>query len=238
MNEVGSVTRRGFIGGAAASAVLAAAPNVFAQGSDKIRVGVIGCGGRGSGAAYNVLAADPNVEIVALGDLFPERVKELAGRLKAEHAARAKFTDDTTFSGWDAYKKVLASNCNYVILATPPGFRPYHFQAAVEAGKNIFMEKPVAVDPNGVRKVIAASAVAQQKGLAVVSGTQRRHQAGYVETIKRIHAGAIGEVLGGQVYWNQGGLWMNPRQPEWDDMTWQLKNWLYFTWLSGDHIVE
>ena len=238
MNEVGSVTRRGFIGGAAASAVLAAAPNVFAQGSDKIRVGVIGCGGRGSGAAYNVLAADPNVEIVALGDLFPERVKELAGRLKAEHAARAKFTDDTTFSGWDAYKKVLASNCNYVILATPPGFRPYHFQAAVEAGKNIFMEKPVAVDPNGVRKVIAASAVAQQKGLAVVAGTQRRHQAGYVETIKRIHGGAIGEVLGGQVYWNQGGLWMNPRQPEWDDMTWQLKNWLYFTWLSGDHIVE
>lgn len=238
MNESITVTRRGLIGGAAASALLAAAPAVFAQGSDKIRVGIIGCGGRGSGAAYNVLDADPNVEIVALGDLFPERAKELATRLKTEKTSRAKFTDANVFSGWDAYQKVLASNCNYVILATPPGFRPLHFQAAVDAGKNIFTEKPVAVDPNGIRKVIAASAVAKQKGLAVVAGTQRRHDGGYIETIKRIHDGAIGDVLGGQVYWNQGGLWMNPRQPEWDDMTWQLKNWLYFTWLSGDHIVE
>ncbi|MFM7320843.1 MAG: Gfo/Idh/MocA family protein, partial [Armatimonadota bacterium] len=232
------LTRRAFVGAATASALLAGVAPVHAQGSGKLKVGVIGCGGRGSGATYNILDADPQVEIHAVGDLFPDRAQTLVDRLAKDKPGRCKATPETTFTGWDAYKKVLATGVDLVILATPPGFRPTHFEAAVEAGKHVFMEKPVAVDPSGIRRVIAASAKAAGKKLGVVAGTQRRHQAGYVETIKRIHDGAIGEVVAAQVYWNQGGLWMNPRQPGWSDMEWQLRNWLYFTWLSGDHIVE
>jgi predicted dehydrogenase len=125
-----------------------------------------------------------------------------------------------------------------VILATPPGFRPIHLKAAAEAGKHIFAEKPVATDPAGVRAVLEAAEVARKKGLGLVCGTQRRHDIGYVETIKRIHNGAIGDIVGGNFYWNQGSLWMKPRQPQWSDMEWQIRNWPYFTWLSGDHIVE
>jgi predicted dehydrogenase len=125
-----------------------------------------------------------------------------------------------------------------VILASPPGFRPTHVEAAVNAGKHVFMEKPVAVDGPGVRTILQCGEIADQKKLGIVTGTQRRHQAGYVETMKRIHDGAIGEILAAQCYWNTGGLWMHPRQPEWTDMEWQVRNWLYFTWLSGDHIVE
>ena len=239
-NGIGNeLTRRGFLGGATATALLAGGISpVHAQGSGKIRIGVVGCGGRGSGATYNCLDADPAVEVTAIGDVFPDRAKALYERLAKDKPGRTKLTADKVFSGWDAYKQVIASDVDLVILATPPGFRPGHYEAAVEAGKHVFMEKPVAVDPAGVRRVIAASAKAAQKKLAVVAGTQRRHQAGYVETIKRIEGGAIGEVIAAQIYWNQGGLWMNTRQSAWTDMEWQLKNWLYFTWLSGDHIVE
>jgi predicted dehydrogenase len=147
-------------------------------------------------------------------------------------------TDDSCFIGFDAYQKVLAADINMVILATPPGFRPTHLAAAVAAGKHIFAEKPVAVDSAGVRSVLATYDQARQKGLGIGVGTQRRHQADYNAIVKRIHDGAIGDVLSGQVFWNQGGLWNHERKPEWSDAEWQIRNWLYFTWLSGDHIVE
>jgi predicted dehydrogenase len=234
------MTRRDFLGTTAlTAAMLAGIPHTAgAFGQEKIKVGIIGCGGRGTGAGRDSLTADPAVEITALGDLFPERVTGCRDNLKGSFGERVKVNDEQMFSGFDAYKKVLATDVQIVLLATPPGFRPQHFQAAIEAGKHVFMEKPVAVDPHGVRKVIAAAELAAQKKLAVVAGTQRRHQAGYIETIARLRDGAIGDVVSAQCYWNQGGLWMNARQPSWSDMEWQIRNWLYFTWLSGDHITE
>lgn len=212
--------------------------------ADTIRVGVIGCGGRGTGAAIDCLRADDNVVLVAMGDLFPDRLarsRENLARRAAENpafAAQYLVTDDTSFHGFDAYRQVLATDVDLVILATPPGFRPTHLAAAVAAGKHIFTEKPVAVDPTGVRSVIASAELARTKGLAIVAGTQRRHDPAYRATIARLHDGQLGTVLSGQVYWNQGGLWHAARQPEWSDAEWQIRNWLYFTWLSGDHIVE
>jgi myo-inositol 2-dehydrogenase/D-chiro-inositol 1-dehydrogenase len=213
--------------------------------AEVIRVGVIGCGGRGSGAARDIMrAGGEGVRIVAMGDLFPDRLqraRDNLAKLASEDAMVAtqfKVTPESSFSGFDAYEKVLASGIDLVILATPPGFRPMHLAAAVAAGKHIFMEKPVAVDPAGVRSVIASAAAAKARNLAIVAGTQRRHDPAYVEVMKRLHDGAIGHLTGGRVYWNQGGLWNAARQAEWSDSEWQIRNWLYFTWLSGDHIVE
>lgn len=205
--------------------------------ADRIRVGLIGCGGRGTGAARDAVHSSPNVEIVALADLFEERVKSSREALR-DLGDAMKVTDDRCFSGFHAYKGVLSCELEMVILATPPHFRPLHLQAAIDAGKHVFMEKPVAVDPVGVRSVINASDLAMRKGLAIVCGTQRRHDPAYLETMKRIHDGAIGQIVGGQCYWNQGSLWVVERTPEMSDMEWQCRNWLYFCWLSGDHIVE
>ena len=208
-----------------------AAPLAEARGSDTIRVGVIGCGSRGSGAANDCVKSSAGIKIVALADAFGDRL----GGLKNQFKVR----DNRCFVGLDAYKKVLAlDEVDLVILATPPGFRPVQFAGAIEAGKNVFMEKPVAVCPAGIKMVIEASKKAAEKKLGVVAGTQRRHEAKYVETMKRIHDGAIGEIVSAQCYWNQGALWVNKRQPNQGDVEWQLRNWLYFTWLSGDHIVE
>lgn len=212
--------------------------------ADTIRVGVIGCGGRGTGAAIDCLRADADVALVAMGDLFPDRLaraRENLARRAAENpefAAKYQVTEDRSFTGFDAYQKVLATDIDLVILATPPGFRPVHLAAAVAAGKHIFTEKPVAVDPVGVRSVIASAELARSKGLALVAGTQRRHDPAYRATIARIHDGQIGQLVSGQVYWNQGGLWNAARQEGWSDAEWQIRNWLYFSWLSGDHIVE
>jgi predicted dehydrogenase len=225
------------VSSAASAAWLATSPLVHARGSDAIRVGVIGCGGRGTGAAFNCVAAAPGVEVLALGDLFAERVASARTQLEQLGPAN-RVSDATSFVGWDAYQKVLASDVDLVILATPPHFRPAHLEAAVAAGKHVFLEKPVAVDGPGVRKVLAAAAAARERKLALVAGTQRRHEGPYLEAMKRIHGGAIGEIVGGQCWWNQGSLWMHPRRAEWSDMEWQLRNWLYFTWLSGDHICE
>jgi predicted dehydrogenase len=223
---------------AATAALMASGNYAFAQGSDKIKVGIIGAGGRGTDAGRNVLEADPGVEIIALGDLFPDRLNNARTTLKEIGKDRYKVTDDTAHSGFDAYKKVLAADINYVILATPPGYRPLHLRAAVEAGKNVFFEKPVAVDGPGCRSVIDSGEMAKKKGLSLVTGTQRRHQQAYLDTMSRIRDGAIGDIVGGQVYWNQGSLWMYPRKSEWSDGEWQHRNWYYFTWLCGDHIVE
>ena len=240
-----TMTRRTFLESTTAAAAACALPGgLFAQGSDVIRVGVIGCGGRGTGAVRDCLTASAGVQLVAMGDLVPDRLKESRNELakvaaeSSDFASKYKVTEDRCFTGFDAYKKVLASGVDLVILATPPGFRPTHLAAAIDAGKHIFAEKPVAVDPAGVRAVLAAYDVAVKKGLGIGVGTQRRHQSSYVTTIKRIHDGAIGEVLSGQVFWNQGGLWSREHETGWSDGEWQIRNWLYFTWLSGDHIVE
>ena len=244
-SEANSVSRRTFVQTtAAATAAMMWPGGVHIQGSDVIRVGVIGCGGRGSGAAVDVMRSSDGVEVVALGDLMPDRLAlartTLTKEISGDPALKAKYkvTDDKCFTGFDAFQKVLATDVNYVILATPPAFRPTHLAAAVAAGKHIFTEKPVAVDSAGIRSVLETYKLAVQKGLGIGAGTQRRHQAEYLPAIKRIHDGAIGDVLSGQVFWNQGGLWNQARQPSWSDAEWQLRNWLYFTWLSGDHIVE
>jgi myo-inositol 2-dehydrogenase/D-chiro-inositol 1-dehydrogenase len=227
---------------AAASLLPAFAPAATSRGFRRLRAGVIGCGGRGTGAASDFLTASPETEVVALADLFPERVASAVAGLKglsSEVADRVTVTKDSQFHGWNAYQQLLAAdNIDVVILATPPHFRPMHFEAAVAAGKHVFMEKPVAVDPAGVRKVIAAGKAAAAKNLSVVCGTQRRHERCYLQLMDRLRSGALGDIVSARCYWMQGGLWMHPRKPEWSDMEWQLRNWLYFTWLSGDHIVE
>jgi len=236
------MNRREFVKTTAAVSLAAALPRIpgaYAQGSDAIRVGVMGCGGRGTGAAIDALNAAPGVEIVALFDLFQNRIDSSLKKIKEAHPDKVKVTPDRMFTGFDGYLKLAAvPELNYVVMAAPPGFRSIHLKAAVEAGKNVFMEKPVAVDPVGIRSVIASSALAQQKGLSIVAGTQRRHQARYLELMKRIRAGAIGDLVGGQCYWNQGDLWVIKREPTMSEMEWQCRNWLYFTWTSGDHIVE
>lgn len=242
----GSISRRDFLKASAASAALIGSgaltlgSSVWAEGSDEIRVGVIGCGGRGTGAAMNCISSSPGVKIVALGDLFQDRLDGCLKGLTDNNNIKdsVSITSDRCFVGFDAYKKVIASGVDLVILASPPGFRPSHLRAAVEAGKHVFMEKPVAVDGPGFRSVIESGEMAAAKKLGIVAGTQRRHQSGYVETMKRIRDGAIGEIVSAQCYWNQGGLWNQARKPEWTDMEWQIRNWLYFTWLSGDHICE
>src|SRR5687767_5223649 len=209
----------------------------FPGGSDKIRVGLVGCGGRGTQAAQQACECAPGVELVALGDMFRDRLDKSAKVLKENLGGKYKVNETRCFTGFDAYKDVIAAS-DYVCFATPPGFRPQHFRAAVEAGKHCFIEKPVAVDGPGVRSIIETGELAKRKGLGVLAGTQYRHTPTWVELIKRIHGGEIGDVLGMQVYFLTGMLWMYPRQESWSDMEWQLRNWYYFTWLSGDHIVE
>ena len=242
--DTAAPSRRDFIKTSTVAALgvgahLAFPSGVYAQGSDAIRVGVIGCGGRGTGAARNVLDAAPDVRIVALADAFEDRVTDCHKSLTEKYAARVEVPADRRFSGFDAYRKVVAlPDVNYIILAAPPGFRPAHLKAAIEAGKHTFTEKPVAVDAAGIREVLALYDVAKAKNLGIAAGTQRRHQTGYLETMKRLRDGAIGEIVAARCAWNQGGLWDKPRQASWSDTEWQLRNWLYFTWLSGDHIVE
>lgn len=217
------------------------AAGVTRRADDTIRVGVIGCGGRGTGAAANAIEAHPAVRIVALADLFQDRVAGSWGYLvdREDASERVDIPMERVFHGFDAYQKLLAiKEIDYVILATPPGFRPMHFEAAIGAGKNVFMEKPVAVDPAGVRAVIEAGEQARRQKLSVVAGTQRRHEDSYLALMDRVGSGEIGEIVSAQCYWNQGGLWVHERRPEYSDMEWQCRNWLYFCWLSGDHICE
>jgi predicted dehydrogenase len=239
-----TVTRRTFMSTSAAAAAFAWSGGVRIFGSDTIRLGLIGCGGRGTGAVSDCLRGTEGVDLVAMGDLAPDRLAQSRGELEKlaqsspALASRIKITADRCFTGFDAYSKVLASDIDLVILATPPAYRPKHLAAAVNAGKHIFAEKPVAVDPAGVRSVLETYERAKAKNLAIGVGTQRRHQDDYLQTIARIKDGAIGQVVSGQVFWNQGGLWTRERQPDWTDAEWQIRNWLYFAWLSGDHIVE
>ncbi|QDT44816.1 Glycosyl hydrolase family 109 protein 1 precursor [Gimesia alba] len=249
-----STTRREFIktGSAAvaaastlSSAVFAGTPqtaalqsSLFAGGTDVIRVGLVGCGGRGTGAAAQALAADPNAKLVAMGDTFYDHLDSSFKNLKKNPVAEQVQVDaDHKFIGFDAYQKVI--DCvDVVLLTTPPHFRPMQLRAAIEAGKHVFAEKPVAVDAPGVRSVMETCKLAKEKNLSIVSGLCWRYHQGMRETFKQIHEGAVGDVMAIQCSYNTRGLWMFKREPEWSDMEWQMRNWLYFTWLSGDFNTE
>ena len=224
---------------AAAVAQLSLSAGAYAAGDDVIKIGLVGCGGRGTGAAGQALSTEGNVKLVAMGDAFADSLNGSLNNLKG-HGDRVAVDADHKFVGFDAYKQVIDSGVDLVILATPPGFRPTHFEYAVSKGKNVFMEKPVAVDGPGVRKVLESVKIAKEKNLKVGVGLQRHHQDGYLETLKRIHDGAIGDVIAMRTYWNNPGVW-DPRithEQAKSEMEYQMKNWYYYLWLCGDHICE
>ena len=231
----------GLVAGAAAAGLLSPSGAYAAPGSSNtVRLALVGCGGRGTGAAKQALSTQGPVELVAVADAFENNARGAVKRLAADEdlKGRVKVADDHVFAGFDAYKKALEANPDVVILATPPGFRPMHFEAAVNAGKHVFMEKPVATDPAGVRQVLKAAEVAKQKNLKVGVGLQRHHSTPYQETIRRIHDGALGDLVLMRVYWNDAGVWVRGRQEKQTEMEYQMRNWYYFNWLCGDHINE
>jgi predicted dehydrogenase len=223
----------------ASAAALGSAPFVHAAGDATLRIGLIGCGQRGTGAATQALRADRAVKLWAMGDAFADRLESSLATLRADGAVRDKIqVQNRRFTGFDAYQGVIASGVDVVLLCSPPGFRPQHIQAAVNANKHIFAEKPVAVDGPGVRAVLAACEEGRRRNLSIVSGLCYRYDLAKRELMRRIHDGAVGQILALHTNYNTGTLWMRPRQPMWSDMEWQMRNWLYFTWLSGDHNVE
>jgi predicted dehydrogenase len=232
-----TTSRREFLAASTLAAVTA--PTLYAAGDDLLKVGLIGCGSRGTGAAGQALQADKNVKLVAMADAFEDRLEEsLENLLKKEKiAAKVDVKPEAKFVGFDAYKEVI-ERCDVVLLCTPPQFRPLHLKSAVDAGKHVFAEKPVAVDAPGVRSVLESCAEAKKKNLSVVSGLCLRYDAGFQETVKRIHGGAIGEVVTLFANDYRGGRWEKKRQPDWTDMTYHMRNWYNFTWLSGDFNVE
>ena len=229
-------TGRLLAGSAIVSGGLSIAQSVHAHGTDLINVGLIGCGGRGTSAADQALNTfGGDVRVTALADVFENNIQSAYRSLNGKHPGKI---DNNKFVGLDAYCQVLASDVDLVILATPPGFRPLHFEKAILAGKHVFMEKPVAVDAPGVRRVLAAGAEAKRKGLAVQVGLQRHHEIRYQECIAKLHDGAIGEPIYARAYWNTGGVWTRPRRMNQTELEYQISNWYYFNWLSGDHINE
>ena len=225
---------------AAALGSLGVSQTVHAGGTDVLKVGLIGCGGRGTAAAIDALSADPNTTLVAIGDTFADRTASCLKTLKESEsiAGRVSVTPECVFTGFDAFKQVIDSGVDVVLLATPPHFRPEHLAYAVEKSKHCFVEKPIAVDVPGVLSVQKTCEEAQRKGLAIVSGLCWRYDLGVRETIQRIQDGAIGEIVAIESRYNSGTLWHRGREPQWSEMEYQIRNWLYFTWLSGDHINE
>jgi len=228
------------LAGGILAAPLISRANFFSGSDNIIKIALIGCGGRGTGACVQALSTKQNVQLVAMADAFRDRLDgSYQNILEAleDKKTRVQVKEENKFTGFDAYKKAIAL-ADVVILATPPGFRPIHFEEAVNQGKHIFMEKPVATDPAGIQRVLAAAEKAKAKKLNVVVGLQRRYQASYRELIKRVHDGAIGEILSAQAWWNNDGVWVHPRQAGWTEMEYQMRNWYYFVWLCGDHITE
>lgn len=235
-NKKAQITTAAGVAAIAASAARVA----HAQGTGKIKVGLLGCGGRGNGALAQCLEADPGVEVIALADLFENKVRNARDKFAKDTkwAGRVKIDDDHLFWGFDCHEKLAKCEADLLLMATAPAFRGQQMLAAVNAGKHIFTEKPVATDPAGCRQVMEASRIAKEKGLAIVCGTQRRHEFSRVELMKRIHDGAIGELAGGQCYWFGGGIWYRGYQAGMSELEWQCNNWYHFTWLSGDQICE
>ena len=213
----------------------------FHSVDDTIKVGVIGCGGRGTGAAVQALSTKQNVKLVAMADAFRDRLdssfKALTDGDEGNVKDKVAVTEETKFVGFDAYKQVIPL-VDVIIIATPPGFRPIHFEEAIKQGKHVFMEKPLATDPAGVKKVLEVAEIAKRKKLNVVVGLQRHYQTSYRELFKRVQDGMIGDITSGQVYWNSDGVWVRPRKPGQTEMEYQMRNWYYFNWLCGDHITE
>jgi predicted dehydrogenase len=247
-----STTRRDFVkqttllaGGVAAMPLFSKA-NYFSGADDVIKIALIGCGGRGTGAAMQALLTKQNVKLVAMADAFRDRIdscyKELNSDENVDSSDASKsiknkidVPEERKFTGFDGYLKAIPL-ADVVILTTPPGFRPLHFEEAIKQGKHVFMEKPVATDPAGIQKVLAAAAVAKQKKLNVVVGLQRHYQNSYRELFKRKNL--IGDITSAQAWWNNDGVWVNRRKPEQTEMEYQMRNWYYFVWLCGDHICE
>ncbi len=245
--KLNEMTRRNFIKNSAIAAPIIAFPAAgIARGmkfppEQKIRVGIVGCGGRGTRDALDCLDSSPNVELIAMGDLFKDQLEKSFARMKKEAGDKINVPDKNKFIGFDAYKGVLATDVDLVLLTTTPHYRPIHLEAAVEAGKHVFMEKPVAVDPVGIQSVIASSEKARKKGLTIVGGTQGRKDLTNQKAMDIIHSGGIGDLVGGHCYRLGDAMrgWGPPeRKPEWSDMEWQNRNWYFYTWLSGDFIAE
>jgi predicted dehydrogenase len=206
--------------------------------ADTIKVGLVGCGGRGTGAAVQALSTSQNVQLVAMCDAFMDKVNgSLENILKSVDKSKVTVSGDSKFDGFDGYKKVIEL-CDVVILTTPPGFRPMHFAEAIKQNKHVFMEKPVATDANGIRKVLEVAEEAKKKRLNVVVGLQRHYQLKYQRMMDLIHGGKIGDIVSAQAYWNGGGVWVRPRKEGQTEMEYQMRNWYYFNWLCGDHITE
>ncbi len=224
--------------GSTVAVALTAPPAVHAAGSDILKVGLIGCGSRGSGAASDAMKAEDNVRLTAMADMFPDQLQKAKRNLVTAIGSKFAVEDDRCFAGFDAYKQLLATDVDVVLLCTPPHFRPVHLNAAIAAGKHVFCEKPVAVDGPGLRSVLESTRLAKEKNLSIVSGLCWRYDLGVRETMQRIQNGAIGEIVAIQENYLAGTLWLKPREANWSEMEYQLRNWLYYTWLSGDHIVE
>jgi myo-inositol 2-dehydrogenase / D-chiro-inositol 1-dehydrogenase len=224
--------------GAAVTGTLGIGRSAHAAGDDEIKIALIGCGGRGTGAAEQALSTAGKVKLVAMADAFRDRIDKAYTHLSDLKKDRVDVPEERKFVGFDAYQKAIDCGVDLVLLTAPPGFRPQHFDAAVKAGKHVFMEKPVATDPAGVRTMLAATKESKEKGLGVGVGLQRHHQSNYIETIKRIHDGAIGDILATRVYWNGTPPWIKPRLAGETEMQYQMRNWYYFVWTCGDHIVE
>jgi len=246
-NPTPSDSRRDFIkttstvlaGGALVGSLpIARAAHSFDSG--EIKIGLVGCGGRGTGAAIQALdTAGPEnrLKLTAVADPFQNRITDSLKGIKGKHGDKVDLAD-RTFVGVDAFKRLIESDIDMVILTSPPGFRPLHFETAVKAGKHVFMEKPVATDAPGVRRVLAANKLAKEKNLFVAVGLQRHHESGYQATIAKLKEGAIGDIILARCYWTGDGVWTRAREPDQTELEYQMKNWYYFNWLSGDHICE
>ena len=236
------ISRRKFVknsalaAGGLAAGSLAVQASAYAAGQQEIRIALVGCGGRGTGAAVQALMSGQRVKLVAMADAFRDRVDESYGYIVKSLAdagmdkEAVAVPEENKFDGFDAYKKAI-DLADVVLLATPPGFRPIHFEYAVNQAKHVFMEKPVATDAPGIRKVLEAAEIARQKKLNVVVGLQRRYQKSYLEMIKRVHSGEIGDIISAQAYWNSAGVWVKDREPDQTEMEYQMRNWYYFNWL-------
>ncbi|RYD33107.1 MAG: dehydrogenase [Verrucomicrobiaceae bacterium] len=241
MNPSNPTDRRSFLKTGGLVTAAAAMPAILraqdaAKAAGDIKVALVGCGGRGTGAAAQSLNC-PGTRLVAVADAFPDNAQRALDNLKKQFGEKVDVPKERVFSGFDAYKAAIDA-CDLVILTTPPGFRPAHFEYAVEKGKHVFLEKPVAVDGPGVRKVLEAAKKADEKGLKIVGGLQRHYQNSYLETLAKVKEGVIGDIVSAQVYWSGAGVWTRARQAGMTEMEYQMRNWYYFNWICGDHIVE
>ncbi|MEP3477973.1 MAG: Gfo/Idh/MocA family oxidoreductase [Fuerstiella sp.] len=244
-SEQNNPSRRDFLktsttaaAGASLVSSLSAVQAAHTSYDETVRLGMIGCGGRCTGAAGQAMNTEGPTKLVAMCDAFDDRLQGSLKTLQRKHKDKVDVPKERQFVGFDGYKALLDTDIDLVLIATPPGFRPIHFEAAVNAGKHVFAEKPVAVDPAGIRRFLGAVQKSKEKDLLVQIGLQRRHEPAYIETIKRLQDGAIGDIVAARAYWNGGGVWTRNRQPGQTEMEYQMRNWYYFNWLCGDHIVE